>query len=56
MIYTQIRPHSDLADYIDTFWMIEGLGQQLKKQCILVILFDIDPLFCFKLTPHSVPN
>src|SRR5690554_595102 len=35
MIYTEIRPHSDLAYYIDTFWMIEGLGPQLKKQYIL---------------------
>lgn len=35
MIYTQIRPHYNLADYIDTFWEVEGLGQQLKKQYIL---------------------
>ncbi|WP_057938613.1 helix-turn-helix domain-containing protein [Algoriphagus resistens] len=35
MIYNQISPHSDLADYIDTFWTVEGLGQQLEKQSIL---------------------
>ena len=35
MIYNQIKPHPDLVDYIDAFWIAEGEGEELKKVCIL---------------------
>lgn len=34
MIYNQIKPHPDLADYIDAFWLVKGTGKQLKKKSI----------------------
>lgn len=35
MIYKEIAPHPDLADYIDTFWISEGVGKQSIKEIIL---------------------
>lgn len=35
MIYNQIKPHPDLADYIDAFWLVKGTEKQLKKKNIL---------------------
>ncbi len=35
MIYNQVRPHPHLADYIDAFWTVKGVGEQLKKEPIL---------------------
>jgi len=35
MIYNQVKPHSGLINYIDAFWAVEGVGEQLRKECIL---------------------
>lgn len=35
MIYKEIEPHPDLADYIDAFWICEGAGKQCVSEIIL---------------------
>jgi AraC-like DNA-binding protein len=35
MSYRQFRPHPDLSDYIDAYWMVQGVGQKLIKSNIL---------------------
>lgn len=35
MIYNQFKPHPYLIDYIDAFWLVEGIGKELQKECIL---------------------
>src|ERR1700754_2301591 len=35
MIYNQVKPHLNLAVYIDAFWVVEGAGEQLKAASIL---------------------
>lgn len=35
MIYNQVKPHPDLADFIDAFWIVEGVEKQCDKEVIL---------------------
>ncbi|MBC9798549.1 AraC family transcriptional regulator [Sinomicrobium weinanense] len=35
MIYHQVKPHPDLADFIDAFWTAEGAGKPCDKEIIL---------------------
>ncbi|MFC3199570.1 DUF6597 domain-containing transcriptional factor [Parapedobacter deserti] len=35
MTYKEIKPHPDLADYIDAFWMSEGVEKQSTEEIIL---------------------
>jgi len=34
VIYTQVKPCVDLEKYIDAFWLVKGIGQQLKTEHI----------------------
>jgi len=35
MIYKQIKPHPELTEYIDAFWVVEGVTKQVKATSIL---------------------
>lgn len=34
-MYSQTKPHPQLANYIDAFWTVEGTGKEVQKQSIL---------------------
>jgi hypothetical protein len=35
MIYKQVKPSSNLTDYIDAFWVVEGAAEQVHATSIL---------------------